>query len=524
MTAASSLLSSCRTTLCFLPPTTPVPLVATTPIPAPTSTSCLLPLLDLLTTLSTDTQQEVQEAASGALGSLVASLEEEGRGEIGRHLASSLRSLARGLRRSLGLHQEQHLERSLALLAGHLGLLQELGGAAPAPCLMDDLLQSLVRVAELGEAGPVLFGGEESLTSLQFLFQPELYLQSSRPAKVFLHLTSQRLLDLLASSCSLLARGQGGLYTVVASLLEGLGLEHWRREVLVLLGLVVEGVQGSGEEEEVQEALRQVVRTLLQEQMAGAGALERVGGGGGVVGEEWSAGLLVLETLGKAGRVLGPHLGPDTAPILLHLLHTTDPRSRLAATTLYWALRDLAEGRATTILALLSTYSGHLARELALALRRPLTSAGPGLPTLVRLVLQLEGEHQDELQDTVRILLLHLATSNASSTLNILNIVKVFVSGMRERMRVKEEEAEVDKEAGREKKKKGMVTRMILELEEERREAERLQREVLEAMECPEEGLNYTDPEEQEETREEEADPPLTPNQQFLKVTINTDI
>jgi hypothetical protein len=68
------------------------------------------------------------------------------------------------------------------------------------------------------------------------------------------------------------------------------------------------------------------------------------------------------------------------------------------------------------------------------------------LVTLVRVVLRLPGEVQarTDQQDTIEILLLNLAASDADSTLNILNIVKVFVFGVREKIMLKNEAAKTE--------------------------------------------------------------------------------
>ena len=457
-----------------------------------------------------------------ALRSLVSSLSPEEVDEVCHHLTTSLHSLARGLRHSLGLHQEHQLARSLALLAGHLDLLQELTSPCPSlsPVLLSKLLQSLVRVVELDQAGPVLVGGGEDFTSLHFLFQPELFLTSSRPPVSFLHLASPRLQQLVAGVCHSLARWPGSLHALVQELLEGLQLEQWRREVLWLLGQVVEGVRERVAEGEVREVLLEILGVLLQEEGAGLGSVCTLGGRD-IVREEWSSSLLSLACLGRLGRVLGHSLGPSLPSLLLRALHTTDLRDRLAAHTLYFALQDVAEGQGLAIPSLLSSCVEHLARDLNLELRKPRVLGKPGLSTLIRVVLRMAGEEQAQadLQDTMEILLLHLATSDVPATLNILNIVKVFVQGVREKMLLKQQNLE-PKATEKEEEKRGLVTRMIQELERERREEEREQEELLEAMNGPGEGFE----EEQEaagEEPEDDTEPPLTPDQLFLKVVVD---
>jgi hypothetical protein len=161
-----------------------------------------------------------------------------------------------------------------------------------------------------------------------------------------------------------------------------------------------------------------VAALLMLLRGGGAGAVQRA-----AEREECTMELLALEVLGRVGGLLGP--GPHTQPILLAAFHTTDLMDRLAAHTLYFSLQDLAQGPA------------RLPRRppgqgLNLSLRRPVVCcARPGLSTLVRVVLRLAGEEQarSDLQDTIEIILMHLAASDVDSTPNILNIVKVFVVG-----------------------------------------------------------------------------------------------
>ena len=184
----------------------------------------------------------------------------------------------------------------------------------------------------MGE-GVVVVGGGEDYTTLEFLFQPHLYLPSSPSPKPFLHLTSPGLRRQVVGVCEALGQA-GDLTALLLLLLEGLTLGAWRREVLWLLGVVVDSlaeVQGREEEQARgrEEGLRKVLQALVIGQGAAPGAVERVGGGA-VVSEGWSEQLLEVEVLGKVGRVIGRSLGPDTAPLLLHLLHTTDLQDRWA--------------------------------------------------------------------------------------------------------------------------------------------------------------------------------------------------
>lgn len=83
-------------------------------------------------------------------------------------------------------------------------------------------------------------------------------------------------------------------------------------------------------------------------------------------------------------------------------------------------------------------------------------------------------------------------------------------------------EDQVDKEDA-EAKKKGMVTRMILELEEERRADEKADEDILAAVNCPSEGFHAEEAGAEsmkEEEVEEETDPVLNADQTFFKVVV----
>lgn len=253
------------------------------------------------------------------------------------------------------------------------------------------------------------------------------------------------------------------------------------------------------------------------------GALQHLKGQGAVVKEEWTAELLSLECMGMIAKFLGPSLSHDLGPLILHALHTTDVTDRLAAHTLYFALTDISEGQGMTIPELLASIVSHLARDLNLALRTPGVIARPGLGTLIRVVLRMAGEEQaqSDMQDTIEVLLLHLAQSDASATQDILNTVKVFVFGVREKILLRKED-QVDEEDA-EAKKKGMVTRMILELEEERRADEKADEDILAAVNCPSEGFHAEEAGAEsmkEEEVEEETDPVLNADQTFFKVVV----
>ena len=203
---------------------------------------------------------------------------------------------------------------------------------------------------------------------------------------------------LTSSVCKSLAAAD--LYSLLEILLEGLQLEGWRREVLWLLGRVVDGVKDDETADDINQAgvmegLKKVLHLLLKDNTGiTGGALQRLKGQGAVVKEEWTAELLSLECMGMIAKALGPSLSHDLGPLILHALHTTDVTDRLAAHTLYFALKDISEGQGKNIPALLASNVSHLARDLNLALRIPGVIARPGLGTLIRVVLRMAGEEQ----------------------------------------------------------------------------------------------------------------------------------
>ena len=357
-------------------------------------------MIDLLTILSSDPHNEVSQDANKALLELVASLNAEEKSVTVQHITTALHGQEQLLKKCLGLYREEGLERCLALLNGQLSLLSRLSAVPLAPVQLAAVVRGLTKAAQLEDDGPVLVnsGGFEDFASLDFLFLPHLYLSCQRPSKSFRHLTSPRLIMLTSSVCKSLAKAD--LYSLLEILLEGLQLESWKREVLWLLGRVVDGVKDDDTadnivQEGVIEGLKKVLHLLLKDDSGIiGGALQRLKGQGAVVKEEWTAELLSLECMGMIAKALGSSLSHDLGPLILHALHTTDVTDRLAAHTLYFALRDISEGQGKDIPSLLASIVSHLARDLNLALRKPGVIARPGLGTLIRVVLRMAGEEQ----------------------------------------------------------------------------------------------------------------------------------
>merc|ERR1719234_831682 len=140
---------------------------------------------------------------------------------------------------------------------------------------------------------------------------------------------------------------------------------------------------------------------------------------------------------------------------------------------------------------------------------------------MIGLVMRTASRNQmTELQDTMEILLKHLATADEEATLQILIIVQEFVRCMARRMESDNVAGAIEEKT--EDKRKGLIKRMILELEEERRKDEALADELLK---CPEEGFhkdkNKDDVEDEE--NEDDSDPPevKTEEQRWLETVIS---
>merc|ERR1719480_330163 len=140
---------------------------------------------------------------------------------------------------------------------------------------------------------------------------------------------------------------------------------------------------------------------------------------------------------------------------------------------------------------------------------------------MIGMVMRISSREQKmtELQDTIECLLKHLAVADEEATLQILVIVQEFVKGMARRMEDANVAGAIENQV--EDKRKGLIKKMILELEEERRKDEALADELLK---CPEDGF-HKDKKTDEEGGDEEADsdPPevKTDEQRWLETVIS---
>eukprot|EP00092_Neocalanus_flemingeri_P022609 GFUD01024522.1.p1 GENE.GFUD01024522.1~~GFUD01024522.1.p1 ORF type:complete len:985 (+),score=312.04 GFUD01024522.1:63-3017(+) len=485
---------------------------------------CFNVIVDIIVTLSVDDQEEISSEAHSVLSRLVESCEDENIESLTSSINKNLYDISKGVGRSLGLYENEKLERSLSLLKGYLTFLRNFEDDSTfflSQIHLRTLIQSLIKVSEIGEISNILVGGSEDFSNFEFLFKPEYYLTSSRPQKTFIHLNKPRLVQLVVDICFILGNSEA-FYIVAQFLLEGIEeLDHLKREAVWLLNKVMEGSR-SNMIETVTESLTNVMQKYLTiNDLGNERAVCKVSNHPVVISDDWTVGLLAVEGLGIVCNILGENIASDIPVVLLHLLSTTNIGSRLAAHVLYFALGDLAAGTGKEIYHLLAENVDHLSRDLNLMLRK-WEHSSPGLPTLIRVVLKVSAKDQEQhdLQDTMESLLNHLAVSEEQRTLEILNVVRVFVFGVKEKME-SFKDVKSDIIGNSVEDIKGSVAKMILKLEDERFADEQLD---IKLSECPSEGFHTAKPDTDDEVPEddtEEAKPPLTADQKFLQLVIS---
>ena len=129
-----------------------------------------------------------------------------------------------------------------------------------------------------------------------------------------------------------------------------------------------------------------------------------------------------------------------------------------------------------------------------------------------------------DLQDTVQSLLLHLATVEDSSVLTVLNIVQVFVGAMKEKMAADRETGLDTQQSERPKEveQRGLILRMITELEDERKARER---EAEELFNYPEEGFHDSgDAPDDDANEEEEEKEIVSREQEWLRIVVSNTL
>jgi len=482
---------------------------------------CLKNIVDIMITLSVDDHQIVSNEANSSLARLITDIDETV--DLSGSANKNLYEKSAGLVKSLGLYENENLERSLSLVKGYLKFILNYGRDSTffhSAIRLRALIQSLIKVSEIGDSCSILVGGAEDFSNFEFLFQPELYLTSSRPQKTFVHLKKPRLVQLVIDICEIL--GSSEAFTIVSQLLlEGMEeLDHLKKETIWVLNQVIKGSKNNSAVT-VTETLRNVLNKYLTVEETGKNAVSKLTQNAVVINDEWTAGLIAAEGLGTVCKILGNKIEGEIPVVILHLISRTNLSNRLAAHVLYFALGDLASGFDKKIYQLLADNVDHLARDLNLMLRK-WGNSSPGLPTLIRVVLKVSAKDQQQydLQDTMEALLNHLAVSTESRTLEILDIVKVFVYGVREKVE-QLSNAETNVDSGSNLTIKGAIANMILKLEKERADEQDLD---VRLSECPSGGF-HSDQQENEgnayDDETEEIKPPLTADQKFLQLVIS---
>ena len=133
--------------------------------------------------------------------------------------------------------------------------------------------------------------------------------------------------------------------------------------------------------------------------------------------------VLAVEGVGVVCKVLGDKL--HLAPVLSQILTNVRSDNLIMINTLHHALRDIASGVGKTVEEVITDYVDHLSKDLNLILRRVNNFQSLGVKMLIKIVMKVASSDQDihDLQDTIDVLLDHLAVADENTTIKILNIV-----------------------------------------------------------------------------------------------------
>jgi len=450
-----------------------------------------------------------------------------------------LTGLSKDIKHSLGLYSEKVLYEKLSLVSGYLNLITRLQDQATffhSKAHLSLLVQNLVRLTQLSEHQASILPGSlwTSTSDLDFLFHPHHHLPEGRPGKSYRYLTSPSLQQLLSSICTSLSCTEA-FPIIVKYLLQSLQeLDYLKREAMIILNLVIAGRSttetSAGDHNEVIDNLLPVMYKYLElkpvnlKNVIAALNSDRTEV---IPLNTWSETLLAVEGLGLIAKAIGPQFRCYQPEVLLYSLSSTALDNPLAVHVLYQALLDTAGGE-RTVPQLLTANIDHLSKDLNLMLRQRQTGQ-PGLPTLLRLVLRLAPAHQDreDMNDTIESLALNLALADQDKVQEMLDLVRVFVTGyqdLAQEKRAKQEnsdsETETEKKTGAEEE--GRITNLLLNLEQER--IKELQ-ETEELLHCPPDGLPAAPPAEEDVADPEDGPPEestqLTLDQHFLKTVLD---
>ena len=464
-------------------------------------------VLNILIILSVDEYDSINKDAREFLDKFVASWNEDSSFSFNNQVKKSLFDLCNSLGTTLGLYEVEKLERTLSLLKGYLSFICANNHNKSmfhfSQTHLKNLIQSLILVSKFEPKSQklILATGYRDFSDMDFLFHPEYYLGVKKVEKKFLHLTKPRLVETVKDICKIVGRSNC-LYQVTVLLLEAIKEldDTMANEAIFVMNNVIEGY-GKLKSSTDCDALKQVLKCYLD-------IIERKDT------EE------AIEGIGIVCKVLGEKA--DIGLVLSHLVTNIKNDNLNIVTILHHALVDIATGLGVTVQDVIKEQVEHLTKDLNLNLRKMNSLNNHGVRMMIRLVMKVSGKDQkmNDLQDTIQSLLDHLAKADEETTIKILDIVQVFVGAMKEKMQ-SEQEDDVRKKSDIVLKNQGLVTKMILKLEEERKKDEELAEQLLK---CPEDGFHEKkECDENEDNMEEnnnEVEEKMTIEQKWLEIVI----
>ena len=463
-------------------------------------------LITVIIALSVDEYESINTAASDLLNNLVNSLDEDSSFTVNQFIRNSLYELGKSMSSSLGLYQSERLERMLALVKGYLSFLLSSCSSSLfslSPTHLNIMIENLFLLCKLDQDTKVaIISGDDKIGS-DFSDMFNYSSQAARKQKSFCHLNTPRMVEHFNDICHLLGRHCCLLQlTIIMSEAITELRNIMDREVIYVFNRMVEGHSQPSSISDYQN-FNKVLDLYLE-----------------LLGQDNNAAMEeTIEGVGIISRALGDKV--DTAAVVSSLL--LHSRQDLMD-SLFSTLDNIAKGQDSDIDQILDESVEHVSKELNLNIMKLKNLSKSGIKLMIKVVVSRDGIKHDinDLQDTIEILLDHLANVDDKVTIDILHIVQVFVEAMKRKMSQEVNNNQVDEGAGDTKTEdpnKGMIARMIRELEKERRKDEDLAEEL---MNCPEDGLHdiHEDKADVEEETEQE-DKKLTQEQKWLKEVIH---
>ena len=450
-------------------------------------------LLDMMIVLSVDAYSDISGVASEALDRFDTS--EVSSSKLVSHAKKKLFELSKSLGSSLDFYECENLSRKLSLTRGYITFLTRDPESffSLSNTHLNNLLQSLIIVCKMESASTSVALCEDST---KVSWDLDTFQVGPRPERNFVHLREPRNIEGLKQLC----RTIGG--SVCFSQVSGLLLEALREledvmlnETLFVFNNIITGLDtrsSCGALNEVLEYYLCLVKKRDNEEL-----IEGVG--------------ILCQKLGDKvdlGLVMG---------ILISNVRADSPG---VLSSLHHSLVAVADDRRLTVQALIEDNLDLLYKDLNIKLRRKDCLNHYGVRMMIGMVMKASGRDQriTDLQDTIEFLLQHLAVADEEATLQILFIVQEFVKGMKQRMEVSQELGAIEHKE--EDKRKGLIRKMILELEDERRKDEELADQLLT---CPEEGFHEYKAKDKHDGEEEDASEPpevKTEEQRWLETVI----